>query len=240
MMVIEALVPNQHQTINNHYAESTAKIVPHISYSAIHALLVLCEGNHWLWLVDSLHKGTLMQKTSPCHCLIMIQPRIHYGVVSIRPFAKTISSLYISHQQTRLLRHPTQTYRELELCYTAWMPTNKFVCPLVEIPPVININKLEQSLNNNYPALLIMASRRGNLFRVTGPLSGESPVNFPHQVQSCGAWCFRCSQPERTVWQTVEMLVTLVSHEADMMSIWWFLVDIVHCLYFLSHSSIQI
>ena len=59
-----------------------------------------------------------------------------------------------------------------------------------------------------------MMSSNGNIFRVTGPIQGESirgihrsPVESPHKGQWRGALCFLRFAPEQTVEQTMETQV---------------------------------
>ena len=53
----------------------------------------------------------------------------------------------------------------------------------------------------------MMTSSNGNIFRITGPLWGESighwriPITKASDAES---WCFRRSAPEQTVEQTIE------------------------------------
>ena len=56
----------------------------------------------------------------------------------------------------------------------------------------------------------MMTSSNGNIFRVTGHLSGEFTVHrwIPHtKARDAELWCFIWSEPGRTVDQTMDMLV---------------------------------
>ena len=50
----------------------------------------------------------------------------------------------------------------------------------------------------------MMASSNENIFRVTGPLWGESTEGHLTKVSEAELWCFLWSAPEQTVEQTIE------------------------------------
>ena len=60
------------------------------------------------------------------------------------------------------------------------------------------------------PVFYMMTSSNGNIFRVTGPLWGESigPRWIPlPEASDVELWCFLSSAPEQTVKQTIETAV---------------------------------
>ena len=71
-------------------------------------------------------------------------------------------------------------------------------------------------------AITMMASSNNNIFRITGPLCGESSGYrwFPlTKASDAGHWCFLWSAPEQTVEQAIETLVILESIEFIMPSL---------------------
>ena len=67
------------------------------------------------------------------------------------------------------------------------------------------------------PSSFIMTSWNGNIFRVTGPLWGESTGHrwIPHtKASDAELWCFRWSTPQLTVEQTMETPGDLRRHWA--------------------------
>ena len=73
--------------------------------------------------------------------------------------------------------------------------------------------------------MIMMTSSYGNIFRVTGPLWGESTCHrwIPlTKVSEPQLWCFLSSVPEQTVEQTIEMLVIWEVIGLIMMSLQWF------------------
>ena len=52
----------------------------------------------------------------------------------------------------------------------------------------------------------MMTSSNRNIFRFTGPLSGEPPVigGFPTNASDAELWCFLWAPPEQTIVQTIE------------------------------------
>ena len=55
----------------------------------------------------------------------------------------------------------------------------------------------------------MMTLSNGNIFRVTGPLGGESTGQYIPLIKASDAelWCFLRSAPKQTIEQTVETLV---------------------------------
>ena len=72
--------------------------------------------------------------------------------------------------------------------------------------------------------ICMMTSSNGNIFRVTGPLRGESTGDqWIPLTEASGAelWCFLWSAPEQTVEQTIETSMIWDAIALIMMSLYW-------------------